>query len=186
MHRKAAWSVLAFSAIVGCDDGAPPAARAQPIPTDSSRDVRYTVAAFAGMDGGARMRALGCGSCHAGEGAPMRAMPLAAGAGPRDPAALFVYLTDALPAPPRQDGARMPDFHLDEAEALALALHLGSGRAAGDARARFERVRDTHPDVDAADGARLFDALRCGACHSAEARAADAPSLAIEGSRVQE
>ena len=129
---------------------------------------------------------LGCGACHAGLPAPASpATRLTAGGGPRDPAALFTYLADSLPGSDSPRGSRMPDFHLDERESLALALFLGRGRAAGEARRPFEQARRQHDDIGAEDGARLYEAFACGACHGGLDGAADAPPLAIEGARVQ-
>jgi mono/diheme cytochrome c family protein len=182
-----AWRALALvSCAASCDAPADTGARADAAPPPPM--AALPSAAFAGLDGTERMAALGCGACHAGLGAPPTTIVLATAAGPRDPAALFAFLSDSLPTPPRADGARMPDFHLTDAEALALALYLGRGRSAREARAAFERARDAHPDVEADDGARVYAALRCGACHAAadERPGADAPSLAAEGTRVRD
>jgi mono/diheme cytochrome c family protein len=75
------------------------------------------------------------------------------------------------------------DFHLDDGEALALALFLGDGRVSRP----LSRLRDRHPDADAAGGRGVFVALNCAGCHPFEGIAGRpaAPLLTFEGSRVK-
>jgi mono/diheme cytochrome c family protein len=201
-YAKTAWSALALvcGLVQGCDprrtdgtdaDDAAGVRVADPavVPATSQSPPPGADDALAALDGAGRMAVLGCAACHAGLPGPTSAAPLLAGsAGPRDPAALFAYLSDSLPSRPRVDGARMPDFHLTEAEAVALALYLGRGRADGDARTAFVSARRAHPDVGPEDGAHVYEAFRCGACHEgAGARPApDAPALSFAGARVRE
>jgi mono/diheme cytochrome c family protein len=74
------------------------------------------------------------------------------------------------------------DFHLDDAEALALTLFLG--RDAGSRSLR--RLRERHSSVDADAGRRIFIALNCAGCHAFDGIDGRpvAPLLAFEGSRV--
>lgn len=79
-----------------------------------------------------------------------------------------------------------PRFHLDEREAVALQVFL-----AGEARSvdpEFDAARRRNPEVGRGDGAVLFEALICGACHSVDSARLSgrgAPALAIEASRVR-
>lgn len=118
---------------------------------------------------------LGCSACHADV--------------PRDP---------SYSAPPIQPGAlpagsvlsrlhgradHVPDFHLDEAEALALSLFVGHA----DTDAAFRRARRRHREVDEAVGRRVYIALNCAGCHATagiEGRAT-APPLGLEAMRVR-
>lgn len=74
------------------------------------------------------------------------------------------------------------DFHLDEAEALALTLFLTDGNAPSSGR-----LRSRHVNADAAAGRRIFIALNCAGCHSYEGITGrpSAPILAFEGSRAK-
>lgn len=77
-------------------------------------------------------------------------------------------------------------FHLDEREAVALQLFL-----AGEARSRnpdLRAARRRNGGVEAGDGALLWEALNCGACHAGDDdrfSAPNGPNLAIEGSRAR-
>lgn len=128
-----------------------------------ARDQRSVLRAE-GQDGASLIRMLGCGGCHVGVPAPDRSIagPLGIGDPERDPASTFTYLRDS----PRSGDAHSPSFHLDDSEAVALSLYLADGSAGdGGARSRFDATRVTHNDVDAEDGARIFRALNCAACH---------------------
>lgn len=143
------------------------------------------------LGGGAELAAsLGCGACHQGLPTPTRARDDAPGFGPgADPLPgefVFRYLADPQP---RRDiaPARMPDFRLDEAERVALALYLGQGPRTG----ALSEAAARHPDVDAELGAFIFRTLGCGGCHADRDGAADAaradrgPDLSGEGDRVR-
>ena len=138
-------------------------------------------------DGRALAAELGCGACHAGMPVPdvarARAPALGTGGAPLDADFVFTYL--GAPERRRTDigATRMPDFRLDEAERLALALFLGSGAERG-AVAEARRVR---PDADAALGKRIFQALGCAGCHAGVEGAAGVagPDLSREGARAR-
>jgi mono/diheme cytochrome c family protein len=83
-----------------------------------------------------------------------------------------------------RNGGGPHDFHLDDAEALALTLFLGS-----DSEARGAvQVRDLHEGVDSMAGRRIFVALNCAGCHPFEGidGRPTAPLLSYEGARVRE
>lgn len=118
-------------------------------------------------DGASLIRVLGCGGCHSGVPTPERSIagPLLVSDPGRDPASTFAYLRDS-PRTAGRSQAHVPSFHLDDAEALALSLHLAGGSAdGGDARRRLDAARATHGEVYAEDGAGIFRALNCAACH---------------------
>ncbi|MGH7552035.1 MAG: cytochrome c [Longimicrobiales bacterium] len=128
------------------------------------------------------VRELGCSACHADlppfDVARLGAPALEPGVPRAD--SVFAYLRRPVAASPGL--ARMPDFHLDEAEALAVSLFLGGGRGS---RA-LQRARRSHPEANAEAGRRIFVALNCAGCHrsSVAQRPPTAPLLALEGSRV--
>jgi len=150
---------------------------------------------------------LGCAACHTGiagaNDARTAAPSLAEAAARYSPGALFAELADSGSTRQRTGRARMPDFHLDESERLALTLYLGtlrgdagahSGRAssaaADDSRqldAELARVRKAHPDISAATGERIFIALNCAGCHAVPGVTPwlNGPDLSAEGSRVR-
>jgi len=70
-----------------------------------------------------------------------------------------------------------------------IAGLVAEGRVVRDANAAaLAAARRSHPDVDAAAGARVYRALNCAACHplpDVAVRAGDAPDLAGEGIRVR-
>lgn len=129
---------------------------------------------------------LGCAGCHAGVPAasrvPARAPDLRRSGLLQKPALLLAYLR--APTPIRRDigRSRMPDFHLGEAEALALTLYLTAGDDAG-----LEAARRRAPAADAALGRRIFVALNCGACHAGPAAPPwrNGPDLSAEAARVR-
>lgn len=157
--------------------------------------------------GAALVAELGCAACHAGVGTVNEARaraPTLADAGARyTPGYLFAYL--ANPTRVRRDigRTRMPDFHLDEGERLALTLYLGTLRGTGSTSgagaraappqeakrldAAFARARKGHPEVTAETGERIFTALNCAGCHVQPGVSPwlNAPDLSAEGSRVK-
>lgn len=131
---------------------------------------------------------LGCGACHAGTPGPetVRARTPALGLEPTLPAAfVFAYLAD--PTPRRDDigVSRMPDFRLDEAERVALALLLGEVERGSDEA--FAEARGRHPEADAAMGRRIYGVLGCAGCHEGVEGTApiEGPDLSREGVRVR-
>ncbi|HET7566087.1 MAG TPA: c-type cytochrome [Gemmatimonadaceae bacterium] len=150
---------------------------------------------------------LGCAGCHAGVGssndARAKAPALDDVGARRSPGFLFAYLANPTRIRTDLGRTRMPDFHLDERERLALTLYLGTLRASGGAPsaappaaavgdaerldAAYERVRTAHPEVTAAIGERIFVALNCAGCHAQRSVAPwrSGPDLSTEGSRVK-
>ena len=134
---------------------------------------------------------LGCGGCHAGAPADR------SGSGAERPGLrtgrrralpgefVFTYLAD--PVRRREDigASRMPDFRLDEAERVALALLLGS---APEPSGTLAAARGRHPDADAGVGRRIFAALGCAGCHAGVDGTApiEGPDLAREGVRARD
>jgi len=151
---------------------------------------------------------LGCAGCHPAVGTANEARehspPLADIGARRSPGYIFAYLADPSRARSGNGRARMPDFHLDERERLALTLYLGTLRDS-DARVErltgstltsdeshalddaFERAKESYPEVTAAVGERIFASLDCAACHAlpGTTRWLAGPDLAAEGSRVK-
>ncbi len=108
-------------------------------------------------------QSIGCGACH-GSDLPMRGL-----GSKMTPGRVAEYLLDPLRFSP--DG-RMPTFHLDEAEALALAGFLTDSRDGS-----FEQLQ---AGGDAEAGRELLRESGCLACHSLEGVESDhvAPPLA--------
>jgi mono/diheme cytochrome c family protein len=131
---------------------------------------------------------LGCGACHAGMPRPdlvrRRAPTLGPDAPPLSSDFVFTYLADPVRRRTDIGASRMPDFRLDEAERVALALFLGS--SSGDAAGPFATVRERHPEASAELGRRVFGVLGCAGCHAGVERAVPiaAPDLSREGVRV--
>lgn len=152
---------------------------------------------------------LGCAACHLGVGTANRARaaaPALGGAGDRyTPGYLFAALAGSVRARADSVRARMPDFHLDDRERLALTLYLGALHGSGSAPSRrtserpgasarqldaeLARVRKANPQITAAMGERIFTALDCAGCHAMPAGASAAwlsgPDLSTEGSRAR-
>jgi mono/diheme cytochrome c family protein len=141
------------------------------------------------------IRELGCGACHAG--LPVRARaaaPALDDVGERyTPGQLFAYLQNPQPTRSGSARARMPDFHLDERESLALTLYLTdgrgrrAGRGEGDAERAFEQAQRQHRESDAELGRAIFRSQNCAGCHirSGEDAWAAGPLLSGEGSRAE-
>lgn len=106
---------------------------------------------------------LGCAGCHSGLDVAVETRgraPDLSFAGLRwQPGYLFAYLRDPQRVRRHVGASRMPDFRLDEAEALALTLFLGEQRAA--------------PDMDAAP-----DAAQAAEAAASAVAAATAPGAA--------
>lgn len=162
----------------------------------SGREGRAAASATASgpssAPGGRLARELGCGACHAdlpGPATARRRAPAFGDAGRSyEPGFLLSYLQS--PGRVRADigRTRMPDFHLSEAESLALSLFIleRSGRS-GTAGRQFRRAREAHPAAGAELGRRIFRALNCAGCHrgtDVEAWSAG-PPLAAEGERAR-
>jgi mono/diheme cytochrome c family protein len=116
---------------------------------------------------------LGCAACHV----DMPAIDRAALAAPAlEPGA---YAADTVVA--RLRNALHPDFHLDDAEALALGVFLGRSPS------RDLQRRGGDAPVDSTTGHRIFASLNCAGCHETPGVAAqpNAPPLSIEGSRAR-
>ncbi|HET7621942.1 MAG TPA: c-type cytochrome [Gemmatimonadaceae bacterium] len=190
--------------IIACGDSRP-AAEPVTLPANRASTPTTTLPAAGGRE---LVAQLGCAGCHPGVGAVNDARertPSLAGIGAlRSPGYIFAYLADPSRARSGNARARMPDFHLDESERLALTLYLGAlrGDAARTERSAnlslseeesralddaFERARERHPEVTPAVGERIFASLDCTACHAlpGATRWLAGPDLAAEGSRVK-
>lgn len=151
----------------GCGDADRGPDRSRPGATDSpavsSRD-RPT------SPGGRLASDLGCGACHGSLPDPGTARDRAPAFGEDGRSYEPDFLLSYLQSPARVRGdigrTRMPDFHLSEAEALALSLFLleRSGRAEG-AADQLRRAREAHPAADAELGRRIYRGLNCAGCH---------------------
>jgi mono/diheme cytochrome c family protein len=147
--------------------------------SDSQAPAREPAAAIA-QNGEELIRALGCAACHAD-------LPrnTAVSAAP----AITRLSVDSVYAvlrrrPVSGSGARMPYFHLDEREALALALYLGQGQP----RRELLQLARREPALTAAQGQRIFAALNCAGCHTHPDHRMESvgPLLAFEGARVRQ
>jgi len=131
---------------------------------------------------------LGCGACHQGMPRPdvvrRRAPALGPGASPLSSEFVFTYLADPVRRRTDIGSSRMPDFRLDEAERVALALFLGT--PSRDAAGPFATIRDRHPEASTDLGRRVFGVLGCAGCHAGVEGATPivAPDLSREGVRV--
>lgn len=115
---------------------------------------------------------LGCARCHS---------DLKLSSGLRDslpnlsevrhnPAWLLEYLQRPTKVRTNIGASRMPSFHLDIKEALALTLFLTKAGSRGTSENRtlesnLEQAKRTHPLVTAEMGKKIFEALNCAACH---------------------
>ena len=200
--RPVAALLLAIApAATACGDGRPAGLVKLPATPGAARAPLPSV-------GGAELVAqLGCAGCHPGVGganaARARSPTLAGIGGRRSAGYIFAYLADPSRARSGEGRERMPDFHLDERERLALTLYLGTLRGDGggsamhesalsdaDSReldAAFRRASKANPGITAAVGARIFTALDCAACHRQPgvAQWLSGPDLSVEGSRAR-
>ncbi len=132
---------------------------------------------------------LGCGACHAAAPAPDRMRSRAPALGPGSPPLsgdfVFTYLEDPVRRRDDIGAARMPDFHLDEAERVALAVFLATPGPAGGSGA-LAAARGRHPGADADAGRRIYGALGCAGCHDGVDGGTPVvgPDLSREGVRV--
>lgn len=140
------------------------------------------------------VRELGCGACHRGLPAPdtarRRAPSLGSDGRPLPRTFVFEYLRSPRPQRPDLGRTRMPDFHLSEAEAVALTLYLDTTLpAAADGRdgEAVTELRGQHPEADAETGRRIFTALNCAGCHDGSGVEAwpAGPDLSREGERAR-
>ncbi|MBW3554773.1 MAG: c-type cytochrome [Gemmatimonadetes bacterium] len=138
------------------------------------------------LSGRALAAILGCGACHPGAPAP----PGGAAGGPPlsglserwAPADLASWLADPVPL---REGviARMPDFHLEPAEAAAATMHLLRGAGSRQARAAIARLGEEHAGATAERGAAIVQALNCAGCHAGSGAEAWAPGPPLDGIR---
>jgi mono/diheme cytochrome c family protein len=191
--------------IIACGDSRP---AADPVKLPAGRAPASPAAPIPAASGRELVAQLGCAGCHPGVGAANEAReraPSLAGIGARRSRGyMFAYLADPSRVRSGNARARMPDFHLDESERLALTLYLGTlrddaapnERLAGGAlsedqsralEAAFARARESHPEATPAAGERIFASLDCAACHALPGvtRWLAGPELAAEGSRVK-
>ena len=138
------------------------------------------------LSGRALAAILGCGACHPGAPAGpggATAAPSLAGLSDRWAAAdLASWLVDPVPL---REGviARMPDFHLEPAEAAAATMHLLRGAGSGRAGAAIARLGQEHPGATAERGAAIVQALNCAGCHEGSGAEAWAPGPSLDGIR---
>ena len=144
------------------------------------------------------LRELGCGRCHDGLPADStirdRAPDLTYAGLRFRPDYLLGFLQYPVRVRQNLGYSRMPTFHLDEAEAVALTLFLGQQIPPGTAppdhgrQEAFDRARGLHPNATAELGKQIFTALNCVACHRQPSMpipaTKNAPGLGIEGARV--
>lgn len=132
---------------------------------------------------------LGCGGCHAGVPDAGTIQERAPAFGPDAPALagdfVFTYLADPVRRRDDIGASRMPDFRLDEAERVALALFLAPDGAT--AQGELAAARNRHPKATAELGGRIFTALGCAGCHTGvvSAQPVQAPDLSREGARTR-
>lgn len=147
--------------------------------------------ASAAADGARLAAELGCAGCHAGldvEAGTRERAPDLGFAGTRwRPGYLFAYLRAPERVRRHIGAARMPDFRLDEAAALALTLFL-AGQRSEPAAVREVRLPPPGSGAPAADDATLAALLRdqsCLACHLWNgAGGVVGPELAGSGARL--
>ncbi len=145
------------------------------------------------------LRDLGCAGCHDGIPADTtirEKAPDLSQAGLRySPDYLLGFLQYPVRIRQNMGASRMPNFHLDEREALALALFLSeqvpAGREQPDRGPQdaTKQAKALHPEVTAALGRQIFYALHCVACHKQSSivvwKHKDVPDLSFEGARVR-
>ncbi|MDX1430477.1 MAG: c-type cytochrome, partial [Rhodothermales bacterium] len=129
---------------------------------------------------------LGCAACHAGVSDASivgQRAPRLSDAGLRyRPAYVFDFLQNPTRIRRHIGRSRMPGFHLDEAESVALALHLET------------RTQERAPDIpdpagerdNPQNGERLIGELGCTGCHTLRGEGAGtALELTDVGKRLQ-
>lgn len=173
----------------GCSEAEDGADRPRGRPSDTSAVARSEQPL---SPGGRLAGELGCGACHADLPGPATARERAPEFGEAgrsyEPGFLLSYLQSPGRVRTGIGRTRMPDFHLSEAESVALSLFLldRSGRA-GSPGDEFRRAREAHPAADAELGRRIFRALNCAGCHrGTEVEPWSAgPSLGTERARAR-
>jgi len=119
---------------------------------------------------------VGCVACHSPEKPLPGSVPLGPLEGKYSLASLSAFLQDPLASRP---GGRMPDSHLEPAEAHDIASYLLRGQKT--ALATFQ------PEAAfAARGRQLFVEHRCHACHSAGEKIAPPALMALSKARPSE
>lgn len=119
---------------------------------------------------------VGCVACHSPEKALPGSVPLGPLTQKYTLAALTEFLKDPLTARP---GGRMPDSHLEHAEAEDIASYL--------LREQKAPLESFQPDAAlAAGGRQLFIEHRCHACHSTGEKVAPPPLMALSKARPGE
>jgi mono/diheme cytochrome c family protein len=146
---------------------------------------------------------LGCAACHAGLPASaetIRARAPDLGSAAFEPAYVFRYMQNPGRVRGNIGASRMPSFHLNEREALAVTLFLetvgSNAEPPSDGLARnltrevtraFERAKDEHDDVTAVRGEQIVGALNCAGCHEGVgASAVIGPPLLGVGDRLRD
>ena len=179
-------ALLLCTACIDADDGADRSRR------ESTGERPVAARDTSTSPGGRLAGALGCGACHADLPVPETARKRAPAFGDAgrsyEPGFLLSYLQSPGRVRPDIGRTRMPDFHLSEAESLALSLFIldRSGRS-GEGGSDFRRAREAHPDADADLGRRIFRGLNCAGCHRGTdvERWTAGPPLAGEGRRTR-
>lgn len=130
---------------------------------------------------------LGCPACHSGVGDPAkvraRSPDLSYAAARYRPGFLFAYLVRPARVRPGLGHTRMPNFHLDERERLALVLFLQSRNDGPDPTRWPPSITGAVPSRGA--GTNPVERYGCLACHAANNGGATAPDLRNAGIRLR-
>ncbi len=145
------------------------------------------------------LKDLACGSCHSGinvESDILEKAPDLNQVGLRlTPDFIFSFMQ--FPTKLRQNigFSRMPNYHLDEKELLAITLFLQQQVPEGSELPNipdqkiFEKAKSDYPDVDAKMGEKIIYSQNCVACHKLSSivpwQKKNAPDLSFEGFRVK-
>jgi mono/diheme cytochrome c family protein len=147
--------------------------------------------ALAAASGAALVAELGCGACHADlpEATALRSrLPDLGTAGLRYRSAyLFDYLQDPTRVRRHIGAARMPDFGLSEAEAVALARFLEGERTTPTGALPSLPVEGSPPPPSDAELAALLEEHSCLTCHVlADRGGVTGPPLDGAGARLEQ
>lgn len=143
---------------------------------------------------------LACISCHDGiniETDIKNKAPDLSRAGLRlHPDHLFTFLYSPTTVKQSIGYSRMPNFHLDEQERLALTLYLEkltpskSGRPDYPLPLAYEKAKAKYPEIDAQMGEAIFYSQNCTGCHIQSSAILwenkNGPDLSFQGDRVNE